>query len=356
MSSNKGNNNSRKGNNKQKTTNSRNFASKTQECSNGDNCKFFKQGRCTFLHTCPNNETCRNTASNCPYDHPEIRVCHNRNGNEHSHTYSNSNTTPVVNETEKKVECSKGDDCKFFKQGRCTFLHTCPNNRTCRNTESNCKYDHPPIKMCHFGYECHGRRSGNCPFEHPEEPTANDDSRDETEPEKKVTLSRENLPSAPGEFISETPVREFKSTEQIKEEKKAAKLLAKENIEATKLAKKKEIRRNREEIKRILDFQESTKIFEFKEVEDEGDNQITEIPATQRKTTQVVIPKQQIQRKEVEIPRELKKYFGTKVTLDKLPKVQRVSRGYYLVKKSSKIYVSLDKYTWYNYITPILKM
>ena len=307
MSSNKGNNNSRKGNNKQKTTNSRNFASKTQECSNGDNCKFFKQGRCTFLHTCPNNETCRNTASNCPYDHPEIRVCHNRNGNEHSHTSANSNTTSVV--TEKKVECSKGDDCKFFKQGRCTFLHTCPNNRTCRNTESNCKYDHPPIKMCHFGYECHGRRSGNCPFEHPEEPTANDDSRDETEPEKKVTLSRENLPSAPGEFISETPVREFKSTEQIKEEKKAAKLLAKENIEATKLAKKKEIRRNREEIKRILDFQESTKIFEFKEVEDEGDNQITEIPATQRKTTQVVIPKQQIQRKEVEIPRELKKYL-----------------------------------------------
>ena len=356
MSSNKDNINSHKGKNNQKTIKCRNFIS-------GNPCPHGK--KCTFIcyddkHTSEENKEerkmktikCRNFISGnpCPHGKKCTFICYI---DEQNATSQYSNTTCVVKK-EKKVECSKGDDCKFFKQDRCTFLHTCPNNRTCRNTASNCPYDHPEIKMCNFGYMCRGRRSGNCPFEHPKEPTGNDESRDETEPGNKVIYSSYNLPSAPGEFLSETPIREFKSIGEINEEKKEAKLLAKKAVKANKLEKKKNKSLEFEETKRILDFPEPTKIYEFKDVEDEGDNQITEIPATQRKTTQVVIPKQQIQIKEVEIPKELKKFFGTKVTLDKLPKVQRVSRGYYLVRKSNQIYVSLDKTTWYDYIPPNL--
>ncbi len=76
-------------------------------------------------------------------------------------------TIHVTSKSPELIDCRHGWNCHGRKSGKCPYSH--PDTKPFdSNSNTNSSYNPPKLIDCKNGYGCHGRKSGKCPFSHPE--------------------------------------------------------------------------------------------------------------------------------------------------------------------------------------------
>jgi len=82
-----------------------------------------------------------------------------------------SETTLIaVSELQELINCRHGWECHGRKSGKCPYIH--PNAKPIdinSNSNSNSNSSPQNLTNCKHGLGCHGHKSGKCPYVHPVE-------------------------------------------------------------------------------------------------------------------------------------------------------------------------------------------
>jgi len=81
-------------------------------CSNGNDCPYYKAGKCKYLHT----------QASSPQIGAFLNIGAGKSINQINLSQPSQSTNQIVKDT-SKIPCSNGDDCSYFKAGRCNYLH-----------------------------------------------------------------------------------------------------------------------------------------------------------------------------------------------------------------------------------------